>query len=223
MNRITLLLLALVFLVSDASAQPVRGYGLKIGVTRAIWDWNINGRPMEPLGPRVGLDAAFFAEWLNLDVVSIVSEVHYIQKGIQQDIPITTASAPDGTGSFVHERVRLDYLSIGILPKCRLDCGMAEYYLIGGIRFDISLGGNATAEADAPFNDLVLGSYQTFIDRFKEFQLGATVGIGAQLHALLPWSTGIEFRYSPNLQRAYSAQYADVTNTSFELLLTLSF
>jgi hypothetical protein len=155
-------------------------------------------------------------------IFSILSELQYVQKGMIEDIPITTEQYPDGTGEFIKHNIRLDYLSFAVLPKARIETETIHLYAYAGARFDFSLSNSVDVEGREPIRTQSAQGYQSFINRFSNPQFGATFGVGVQFKSLLPFSTGFEFRYSPNFQSAYSDNYWNIKNTSFEFLLTLS-
>lgn len=222
MKRTLLILLLLAATASAGLSQPIKRYGAKLGVSSATWNWETDGLTVRGIDSRIGIDLGAYLEWLNTPVVSVVSELSFVQKGMKEDIPITTEQFPDGTGEFVKYNVRLDYLSFAILPKGRLETGVVEVYGIAGVRMDVLLSNSVTAVGREPMRSQSEQAYQYLVDRFKSYQLGGTFGIGAQLNAWLPFSTGLEFRYSPNFHRAYSTGYWMITNRSFEFLLTIS-
>lgn len=214
----------LLFVVSSSGAicQPVKSFGIMGGITSATWIWKVDGLDTQRSDRRLGLDAGAFVEWLDMPVFSLLTEVHYVQKGREWRVPVTTEQAPDGTGAFVGDDIRLDYLSISILPKIRFETAIADVYAIAGIRADISLSDRIAVEGSEAYAAYIAQGYQSMLDRFKSFQLGGTLGVGTQVNSLFPFAAGIEFRYSPDFQSAYSVGKSDITNTSFELLLRIS-
>jgi hypothetical protein len=203
-------------------SQLIKRYGAKVGVTSATWNWETEGFSIRGIDARFGIDLGAYLEWFNTPIISVVSELTFVQKGMKEDIPITTTQFPDGTGEVVKHNVRLDYLSLAILPKGRLETGAVEVYAVTGVRMDISLSNSLVVVGREPLRTQSELAYQYLVDRFKTYQLGGTFGIGAQLNGWLPFSTGLEFRYSPNFHRAYSIGYWKITNRSFELMLTIS-
>jgi hypothetical protein len=222
MKRSLLLIVLLGVAVSAGLSQPIRRYGAKLGASSATWNWEVGGSTVRGIDSRIGIDIGAYLEWLNTPVISVVSELSFVQKGMKEDIPVTTEQFPDGTGEFFRHNVRLDNISFAILPKGRLEIGALEVYGIAGARMDVSLSNSVVVVGREPMRTQFEQAYQYLVDRFKSYQLGGTFGIGAQLNGWLPFSTGLEFRYSPNFHHAYSTGYSSVTNRSFELMLTIS-
>jgi hypothetical protein len=212
--------LLLVGVLSVAASQPLGRYGVKAGLTSATWNWKMAGSDVSDLERRTGVDAGIFAEWFRMPAFSLLSELHFVQKGMKNAIPVTSAESPEGTGEYVRNNVRLDLLSIAVLPKLRMETGFGEVYALAGLRLDISLSQKATVEGPGP-ERFYLQSFQFLVDKFRKTQMGGTVGIGAGFD--LPLTMGIEVRYSPGLQSAYAQGVSDIKNTSFEFLLTITY
>ena len=87
---------------------------------------------------RIGLNIGIFAELLNNPIISIVTELNYIQKGMKEEVPVTTPSQPDGTGEFVTWDTRIDYINLSAFGKLRLNLGIISPYLIAWTRKLIS-------------------------------------------------------------------------------------
>jgi len=222
MNRWILTSFLLFAVFSVGASQSIKRCGAKVGATSSTWDWQTGGSTNQGVDARLGIDVGAYVEWFNVPAFSLISELHFVQKGMKEDIPITTQQYPNGTGEFVKHSIRLDYLSFGILPKVRFETGVAEVYGIAGLRVDISLSNNVAVEGREPLRTQSAQSFQYLVDRFKNPEVGGTVGIGVQSDSLLPLPVGIEVRYSPNFQNGYSTSIWTIRNTSFEFLLIVS-
>jgi hypothetical protein len=212
MNRTLCYLLSLLFgCVSIGESQLIRTFGLKIGVasTNQTWDWTTQSGIVANSTAQQGFDAGVYAEWLDMPLLSISTEIHYIQKGsdVKTNIMVTTEDHPDGTGQFYRYSTRVSYLSIPVLAKLRLTWGSLTPFLLLGPRFDFYLSGNG------PFS-----SRETNKDTF-----GGTIGGGVEIVSILPLRIGGEFRYSPTFQNSYSVQSVTTKNSSVEFLLVLSY
>ncbi|MDP2209280.1 MAG: outer membrane beta-barrel protein [Bacteroidota bacterium] len=222
MNRSVLIIFFLFSVVSIGMSQPIKRYGAKIGVSSATWVWKTDGSTVCGIDNRLGLDLGASVEWFNTPTFSVLTELHFVQKGMKHNIPITTIQYPEGTGEFIKHNIRLDYLSFAVLPKLRLETEIFEFYVIAGVRLDMSLSNSVAVEGREPLRTYSAQGYQSLIDKFKSPQLGGTVGFGAQFDSLLLLPAGIEFRYSPNFQSAYDQYVWNIKNTSFEFLLTIT-
>lgn len=193
MNRFVWIVFFSLSVVSIGMSQPIKRYGAKIGFCSATWDWKTDGSTVRGIDNRLGLDLGAFVEWFNTQTFSALTEVHFVQKGMKQNIPITTYQYPDGTGEFIKHDIRLDYLSFVVLPKVRFEIEIFEFYMVAGMRIDLSLSNNVSVEGRESFRTYSAKGYQSLIDNFKSPQLGGTVGFGAQINSFLPLPVGIEF------------------------------
>lgn len=189
----------------------MRCFGIKAGVAATNQDWQYlqygGGIGAQT---RWGADVGGFVEWLNMPILSVSSEVHYIQKGFKVRFLYTTEQFPDGNGTYLTHTPRVDYLSIPILAKCRYELPSFSLYAFAGPRIDIFL---STRDE----------GYGAVINKFKSNDLGATMGLGFEAFQVGPATLGAEFRYSPTFQDSYSTNLLTVRNRSLEMLLVLSF
>ena len=107
--------------VSFADSQILKAYGIKVGAAAATqtFDYSINFSL--PTENRWGLDIGGFAEFFQIPYFSLLTEVHYIQKGYSNTVQESTPAQPAGTGKSITIRPRLDYLSIPVLGKVRFE------------------------------------------------------------------------------------------------------
>jgi hypothetical protein len=219
MNRYVLL--ALGFVSLTAAAQPFRSFGAKAGISSARWLEQVYGFEVEQNERRVGLDAGLFIEWLTLPVLSVSTEVHYIQKGNSMEIPLTTEQFPNGTGEVISQNVRHHCLSFSVLPKARLETADLEIYILGGPRIDMTLSDAVDVQGPEPVRGYYAQGIERVVALFRSPRFGLTAGAGIQTKGILPVTVGLEFRFSPDLQDAYTNGIT-VRNTSMEFLLTIA-
>lgn len=201
----------LLFIPIASTGQLLRTYGVKGGAVLASQTWDYLA-PISDLDTesRWGMDAGVFVEWLTMPVLSVSSEVHYIQKGMKLKVLLTNEQHPDGWGEYWIRSPRVDYLSAQLLAKARLWDQEISPYLLGGPRIDILL------QTEGEEFELVL-------DKFRGTDIGATVGAGIEVHLLDPVTLGLEFRYSPSFNDGYSSAYMKVRNSSMEFLMVAAF
>ena len=211
LRTVSVALFFTIALSSVAEAQLVHSFGLKVGASATSEDWqyaaNIGSIDAKT---RWGIDVGTFVEWFNIPVWSLSSEIHYIQKGFKVQLAVTTPESPDGNGSVLTLSPRVDYLSIPILAKCRLELGLSTLYVIAGPRIDFFL-----SSEDDGFGDV--------ISKFKSTEYGVTIGLGFLATSMGPLGLGAEIRYSPTLQDSYSTNLLSVRNRSLEMLLVLNY
>ena len=196
-------------LAAPAHAQPVRGYGVKVGPTSSDVrspDLDLGGE--EPISfdtkRRTGLAAFAFVEWLKAPPFSVVTEAGYVQRGYATEHQDTDVEGnPTGTLRFDD---RFDYLSFAALAKLRLPGGSLAPYALGGPRLDVFLGGNPDEEG-------------TLASAYAATASGGTFGIGAEAAGLLPVPIFIEVRYSFDVTNSTPDVPRDVYNNAIDLLV----
>lgn len=199
----------------QSPAQLIRSYGVKSGIARAAQDWTYS-RSSLAYGltvfdkSRMGLCIGGYVEWFNLPFISIISEIDYVQKGARDEFVVTTAENPDGTGQLKTVTPRIDYLSMPLTGKLRLETAALTFYAFGGPRIDFVVGRNEEGSGSV-FREL------------KSPEFGISVGAGFDIPILFALKIGGEVRYSCSPQYAYSNQYLTVQNKSTEFLLTIAF
>ena len=183
-----------------AHAQLLRGFGIKVGVTAAEQAWDYTYLPVLSTETRWGITGSAFVELLRIPSLSFLVEAQYTQKGMTVTLPISTETQPEGTGQYITKQPRVDYLSIPILAKVRFGTPLVTPYLIAGPRYDLLL----TRHGEG---------FQAVIDGFKNSELGAAIGMGAELESILPFDALIEFRYNASFTDAYNTSFLKVRNT----------
>ncbi len=205
-SRIIKMICLCIVVSTIVHAQFIRGYGVKVGAVSATqtWDYKINLN--FPTERRWGIDVGGYLEILDIPFMSVLGEVHYVQKGFSFTLPVTTAAQPDGTGEYITKRPRVDYLSIPLLAKVRFDMGTFSPYIFGGPRVDFLV-------AKAPEGT------QLVLDNFKSTDVGVSIGVGIEVPLPVVSAALAEFRYSPSFNDAFNNNNLTVKNQSFELLL----
>ncbi len=204
-----ILALLLLTLTANGSSQLVRGYGIKAGAALAGQDWSYS----VPVGnvasqTRWGVHVGPFVEFLNIPVLSVLVEAHYVQKGFSEELLVTTESSPEGIGTRTLSP-RIDYLSVPLLAKARLDVGPVSPYVVAGPRFDILL----STKPDG---------YDAILNHIKSSDFGLTAGAGVEWAVTPSIRIGAEGRFSPGFQDVFNTPLLKVRNHSFEFLATIS-
>jgi hypothetical protein len=209
-----ILLLALTVFISKSQAQLLKSYGVKAAVTSSSQSYTYSNPPFPSFGPdvkrRVGFGIALYAEWLNVPVISIISQMEYVQRGIGEEITITTNS-PTPIRTEIRDK-RLDYLSIPILAKALIPFGIVSPYILVGPRFDILLGYR---------DEFIVGT--SIYQDFKKTMFGGTIGAGFDLTDLLPAKISVEFRYNGDLSDSYDTSLMKVRNSAYDIWVGVAF
>jgi hypothetical protein len=208
MRRVLFLSLVFVALIShDTSAQLIKQFGVKVAVTSANQGFDYSQMSDLQMKRRVGFDVGVFAEWLDIPVLSIISQIEYAQKGSGMEFVVTGPSGPQSLGT-TKLYSRLDYLSVPILLKLRLQSSVITPYLLAGPRLDILM----SYQSDE-------GVLNSLYDQFKKTTLGGSVGVGVQIQSLLPVTILVEGRYNIDLSDSYETNLLKVRNNSFDFWL----
>lgn len=205
MKRIIIAIGLVFFCFSGAHAQLLKGYGLKTGVVIANQDFEHIYGFFDDTKNRAGLDFGVFIEWFSLPHLSALTEVHYTQKGMVEEVPRTDEFGHSISPLKLDNRV--DYLSIPVLAKVTFETRPVSPYLFVGPRLDIFLGYESELSGEV-------------YDDFKRTNMGGDLGIGVET-STEPLKMLLEFRYSPDLNNAYETDLLKVKNNSFEILFGL--
>jgi opacity protein-like surface antigen len=204
------LIFAIIIFVSNSQAQIIRGYGLKVGTTISNQNWKysnfsgISGLSFDS-DNRTGLNIGVFTEFLNIPFISIVTEVNYLEKGMKKDIPVTSASQPDGTGEFITWDTKVSYINISALGKLRINTGLFTPYVLLGPKIDFEINKSNS-----------LGSLNVVEENFNKNRFGLKVGIGTEVN-LLTFSFLAEFVYDADFNELYKNQNLKINSNSFDL------
>ena len=194
---------------SQSNAQLLKSYGVKAAFTSASQSFTYQNPPFPGFGPdikrRTGFGIALYAEWFNLQVISIVSQIEYTQRGIGEEIAITGPNGPTIIRTEVRDK-RLDYLSIPILAKTSVPFGNVTPYILIGPRIDFLLGYR---------DEFIVGN--SIYQDFKKTMFGGTIGTGFALADLLPTTISVEFRYNIDLGDSYDTSLLKVRNNAYDI------
>ena len=202
--------------------QLIGEFGLKSGFTSAWQTEIISGDKLKGIDNKSGLVFGFYAEIFKSQWYSINTELNYSQKGMQTEIPFTNEQYPDGTGEFIKSNLRLNYLSVLILPRIYKNIQSLKFYAFAGPRFDIEISKNNNVSGPEPSRTLFSDGVEKQLNNYKSFQFGLSLGLGLQVKELLPFCFGIEARYNPDLSKVYDAENSYIKNNSIDLLLTIA-
>jgi opacity protein-like surface antigen len=203
----SILIISLILVLSfSAESQILTNYGVKFGaaISNQTWDYgagfNLNN------DKKVGISPRLFADFFNWPIVQVEAEFGFTRRGFTDEIPITTAESPDGTGQYMNINNSLDYLSISVLGKIRFEAGKLSPYVIAGPQINYLINKNVSNGWDIAF------------DQFRKTNLGLSVGAGTELNDLLPFTLLLEYRYERDFMDNHSSPYIKVINYSHVIL-----
>lgn len=198
------LLAVAVFFSQTAVGQTVSGFGIKGGVGLADQNFAYRDGFANEFKHRTGFDAGFYVQWLKKSSFNILTEFHYLQKGMKSEQILTGQDGPEPLGSFLVEN-RVDYLSVPILAKVSLRETTLQPYLVVGPGFDFLLS------YDSDF-------FKAVYEKFSAVDVTANIGVGLQSGQLL-----FEARFSQGIRNAYQTESLQVKNRTFTALVGLTF
>ena len=208
MKRLFCLLIVLSLFPLTHYSQIIESYGLKLGTALSSPTWTKDSQTDSKIQSKYGLDIGGFVRVKLLNNISIIPELHFVQKGFQYPIETSSIFNPNATKIYYTTKSSANYLSVPINISWSFHKSSMETYIIGGIHFDFIVSRN--------------GDYwQYYYDRFKNVTIGLTTGIGVQTSKLIGIGTGLEFRYSPSIVDSYYDGYEQIRNKSFEFLFMI--
>jgi Outer membrane protein beta-barrel domain len=221
MRKILILACAISIFYNYSDSQLIRNLGIKAGVMSANQSWNYPSQYNLNFNfkDRSSFNIGFFAEWLNNDHISIISELFYVQKGFVDKETfgvIDHVTFPSPVQPIIRDTVitwepKIDYLSIPLMIKYRTDIGNISPYVIMGPRIDILLHANS-------------GGYYDVINNLTSVDYGINIGGGIESSILFGRIVGLEFQYNLSLRNVYEQNnLIIIINRSMQFLLFITF
>ena len=160
--------------------------------------------------------AMVYAEWLNVPIISVVTELGYAQRGFSE-----TREERDATGEPIQDVVadtRLDYVTGAVLAKVRYASAGIVPYAVVGPRID------ALVNREAGHFEWSGGSEESELaSLYESTALGATVGAGVEVRRGLPFSLSAEGRYEHDVTDSAPDVPRTLRNNAFSLVLGIGF
>jgi hypothetical protein len=221
-HKVITLCCTIFVICNQTDAQTLQNWGIKVGLNNAVPSAINYGGPNQ-LQSRLGIDVGVFGEWFNHSWLSLNSEINFIQKKSQFDIPVTTEMFPDGTGEIYSEKVSLNNLSFLVAGKARSTISNYEFYGLIGPRITLLLSKSAAVDGNEPIRTYTLNGLQSNLQYYKAAQFGITMGAGIKTKELLPLSIGAEVRYSPDFTKTMESPFNSIRTQTWEFLIVLTF
>jgi len=194
---------------SFADAQLVRTYGLNIGYVHAKQNWDYSpqfGSDPHMSGTISGISGGAFVEFLDIPYFSLLTKVQYIQKGRTISVMGTMVSPTDPNGyietGMMDIKYRLNYISVPILAKLRIETPLFVPYLAIGPRLEY------------------LVSYPSSVvyNNFKKKEVTGTIAVGAELSLGFMPKILLEVDYNTSLTNSYDNGILTVSDNSVEVV-----
>lgn len=213
MKRIQIIIsILLIILVESNYTQIIKSYGLKLGASNSEQVWNSSiGLDYSYISSIWGYDFSGYVEFLDIPYVSIISEIHYIQKGrtITINGTIVDPNSPYGYRDIGLQKTKqiFNYLSIPILAKFRYENSFIIPYLTIGPSFDFLIS--------YPESELY--------NKFNKSELGIKVSAGINIPYKLLSILIMELGYNQSITNTYKNENVTIHNRgySFSIGVTL--
>ena len=208
MKNKSIFVVILLFLISlNLNAQILTNYGLKFGTVASNPVWKVDSQSYDGAESKMGMNVGLFLEWGLTNNISMLTEMHYIQKGLKFYEPIVENDQINNGFSVSVQSVNpnVNYLSFPVFIKYDLLSSEVIPYLIGGMRIDFALSTNN------------IKNPRWLYENVNNIDFGGDLGLGFQTKSLLGIGTGLEIKYSQSFIKVASSQMADITNRSFEI------
>jgi hypothetical protein len=169
-------------------AQAVKSIAIKAGVAWATQKNEFKNVEIDQdISYKTGLHLALNAEFLQHPFISILAEVGYTQKGNKQEIELSTAQMPEGTGEMRTYNTTFSYGYLAPMIKLRKEFGGFVPYIFVGPRIDYQFSYTSDFNLSAiedDFNKVLFGlNYGLGL----EYMFGQ-IGVGAVFHQQLDFS-----------------------------------
>ena len=205
------ILLATAICCSAAHAQIIRGVGIKTGLMLANQAYQYETSILEKdTKYRKGFDFGIFAEINQNHFLSVLTEVHYTQKGVVDEQIITGENNPVPIGTLVWDKC-IHYLSFPVLLKLNVKTGIFTAYFIAGPRLDLRLSYTSNLDLHDPVYDAL-----------EKVTVGYDVGIGFETEVFKSSALMLEFRFSPDVTDAHKSEILHIRNRAITFLLGFS-
>lgn len=205
LRNVIRIVFTLFLFVANINSQTLTNYGLKMGTVASNPIWKVGSQSYDGVETRMGIDVGLFLNWSLTNNLSLLTEMHYIQKGLRFYQTVINSSG-NGVETYVESiNPNLNYLSFPILIKYDLLNSEVVPYFIGGLRVDFML---SKSEVNNP---------RWLYSNVNNMDFGGSIGLGFQTKSLLGIGTGLEIKYSPSFIKVDSSPMADITNRSFEI------
>lgn len=202
-----IILVVLMTFTGVSQAQLIRAFGFKVGISFAKHDLEGFILPEEIIRRRTGVTGGLFVEWLNLPVLSLVTQIEYSRRGT--GIEITRTDSHGNPAGIFRINSRLDYLSLPVFVKLSESSTAISPYLMGGIRFDYLFDHSQFLE--------------DIYNQFRKGAVGGIVAIGIAPKLSSFFQPLFELRYDLDFTNSFSRKGFEARNNVVNLTLGVGF
>lgn len=139
--RKILLVLILTFITTYSKSQLVNSLGIKGGISIANQKWKFTDSTYTGFERvnKSGLNFFITADFLKSKIFKLIGDLGYCEKGSQTKVQYTTPELPEGDGSYIYYKDKVNYLSFSLNAKIEYPFKNIIPYLFVGPRIDYQL------------------------------------------------------------------------------------
>lgn len=197
------------------SSQFLTGFGIKGGVTLSDQTHDYILHPKLDTKLKSGFNASLYSEFLNNNLLNLILETGYDQRGFI--LPIIRTDEFGNTIGEYEYKYRTHYIFISLGAKLKYKSKYLTPYLLMQQKIDFYLGYNQKLPDDSPTFDYFV------LEDFKKVLFGVGIGAGIEFNRLLTYKVFIEGNYNPGLITSYSNANLKVKEYSFNFKAGINF
>lgn len=204
MRQRLVFIIALTLMAKLSYSQIIDRYGINIGTSYSTQIWNYKFIYVDPDHEyKFGLQSFLQVEKDFGDLMSLRAEFGYIQKGFKNNITLTLTDETEA-GTHIGNVILHDLaLNFGLKVK-PLKTDFSPYLLLG-LRGDYMIA-YKDIEFEDPISGQVNSTYESIIEEFNKFNLGALIGLGISIKDLIYF----EVEYNPNFTKNHDERVVDI-------------
>lgn len=217
MKKIIVVFVMMLTGIALLEAQVVKSIALKPGIVWANqkWEW-INIQDIAEYKYKTGLHMGVNLEFLQHKFLSIIAEGGYIEKGMVQEIELTTPEMPEGSGEIKTFKTSFRYAYLSPMLKARIEFRNFVPYVFVGPRVDFYL----SYKSDLNFDELEEEMNKTIFGMI--YGLGLEYMLGPVGIALI-YSQQLDFMPAMENEPPHGFGLEKITNNAFILDLGVKY
>lgn len=217
MKKIVVAFVMMLSGITIIEAQVVKSIAIKPGIVWANqeWEW-ANVQDITEYKFKTGLHMGVNVEFLQNKTLSIIAEGGYIEKGMVQEIELSTPDMPEGTGEIKTFNTSFRYAYLNPMLKARIEVGNFVPYIFVGPRVDFYL----SYKSDLNYDELE--------DELNKTIFGMIYGLGLEyilgpIGIALIYSQQLDFMPALENEPPHGFGLEKITNNAFILDLGVKY
>jgi hypothetical protein len=206
----------LLSLTPPCLGQVFQGIGLKLGSTSS----SISDYEYGDVHRRTGLAILGFVQWFDTRLMSVVTEVGYVQRGFEEGPHEGRDDQNLPTGTYMLD-TRFDYVTSALLAKLEPIAGRITPYALIGPRVDFYLGGDTSFDSDAIQLPGIVGGWLGLEDEYRGIAFGGSAGLGLEAPVSRAATLLLELRLNLDVSNSLPDVPANARNNALDVLVGL--